>query len=103
VYAAIDRHAPFFYDYGMKVVSLNSLSRKESPIQYRRVFSGSAVFEIFGSQTPEKQVEFTIEHHAHGTPSIHVHLADEVDYPLLPVLSELKQHIREMDKRGHLP
>jgi hypothetical protein len=87
----------------MKVVGLNNLSKKESPIHYRRVFSGSAVFEILGAHTPEKQVEFTIEHHAHGTPSVHVRLAEHVDYPLLPLLSQLKQHIRDMDKRGHLP
>ena len=90
----------------MTILELKNLHRKEIPLRYVSEYSGAAVFEkpdFQGSGRVERPVEFRIEHSAFGKRDIRVKLFGGLDYPLLPVLRNLKEHISDLDKRGMLP
>ncbi len=85
----------------MKVINLTNLRKKDSPLLYRREFSADAIFELMEQQT-SKPVEFVLEHKATGGIDIKVTITEDIDYPVLPVVSNLKQFILEMHRRGAL-
>jgi hypothetical protein len=90
----------------MTLLELKDLHRKEIPLRYVNEYSGAAVFErpeFQGSGRVERPVEFRIEHSALGKRNIQVKLLGGLDYPLLPVLRRLKEHISHLDERGMLP
>ncbi len=86
----------------MTIRDLIDITRKENFIYYRREFRAKAIYEL-----PEGErtglIEFTIETAPTGKKEISVRLVDQVDYPLLPVLSALKETIRAIDGEGALP
>ena len=86
----------------MRIVELLNISRKETPLFYRRVYSAKAVFESPRGRI-EKDVQFTVEHRPVGGVDIQVDRIDNLGYPLLPVVRELKTYIADLDKRGTLP
>lgn len=86
----------------MKVVSVKDIVRKDVPIYYRRLFSGTAVFDIMEEHL-ERRIEFTIETTPMGTNQVSVNLAETLEYPLVPVLRELRDFITALDKKGALP
>ena len=90
----------------MTLLELKNLHRKEIPLRYVNEYSGAAVFEkpdFQGSGRVEHPVEFRIEHSALGKRDIRVKLFGSLDYPLLPILRHLKEHISDLDSRGMLP
>ncbi len=86
----------------MKVLDLKDVVRKDVPLYYRRLFSGTAVMEICNEQL-EKRVEFTIETKPTGSKDISVVVLEPVEYPLVPILRELRNTVSLMDKSGVLP
>lgn len=81
---------------------MTNLKRKETGLHYRKEFKADAVLEILEVQrtTP---VEFIIEHRPVGGADIKVEILEELDYPMVPVLNDLRAYIMEMEKTGRLP
>jgi len=90
------------YTLFMRIVELLNISRKETPIFYRRVYTAQAVFESTHGRTG-KDIQFTVEHRPVGGVDIHIEPLDNLDYPLIPVVRELKSFIADLDKKGSLP
>ncbi|MDR1287033.1 MAG: hypothetical protein LBK08_05425 [Treponema sp.] len=86
----------------MKILSIRSISRKDVPIYYRRLYTGKAEIELLHG-TAECGIDFSIETKPTGHKEITVTLACAVDYPLVPLIRELKTFINKLDNSGGLP
>jgi hypothetical protein len=86
----------------MKVVNIKDIIRKDVPIYYRLLFTGVAVMELTGDAA-DYRIDFTIETKPTGQREITVSFLDDVDYPLVPVIRELKNYIDNMFTNGMLP
>ena len=86
----------------MKVIAIKDIVRKDIPIYYRLLYTGVAVLELISSEA-DYRIDFSIEIKPTGQKEIVISFLDEVDYPLLPVIKELKQHIETMYSDGILP
>jgi hypothetical protein len=91
-----------FYNKSMKVLSLKKVTRNDSPIYYRRLFSALASIELLG-RTEDCPIEFTIETKPAGNNEITITSFNEPDYPRLPLLNALKEFIAAEDKNGGFP
>ena len=76
----------------MKLIEMRNIVRKDIPIYYRRLFTGTAVFSML-DRSKEIPVQFSIEVSPAGKKDISVHLMSEPDYPLLPLIKTLKEHV----------
>jgi len=85
----------------MKVVELRELSRREAPIHYIGEYTAVAVLESLGRKA-EADIAFTLERRPVGPPAIRVRVLDPVDWPLLPVVSAIRDHLAELDRKGQL-
>ena len=86
----------------MKIVEIKDLKRKDFPIYYRRFYLGVAVMELVHGLV-NVPLEFQIEHKPTGQTEISVTLSQKIDYPLVPLLKELKKFISALDQDGKLP
>jgi len=86
----------------MKVLEIRDIVRKDVPIYYRRLFTGTAVLEILDNAL-ERRIEFTIETKPTGARETTVAMIESLDYPLVPVIKELKDCIASLDRSGALP
>jgi hypothetical protein len=86
----------------MKILSIKDIVRKDVPIYYRRLFSGTAVLELI-NQSVERKIDFSFETKPTGQNEISVTFIDPVDYPLVPLVREIKQFLNALDKSGGLP
>jgi hypothetical protein len=86
----------------MKILSIKNIIRKDVPIYYRRLFSGTVVLELMAKEV-ERIVDFTIETKPTGMKEITVSLSEPVDYPLVPLVKELKAYLNDLDDTGGLP
>jgi hypothetical protein len=87
----------------MKLIELKELYKKDIPLFYRQEFSGLVVLEDQNNKQVETKVEFIVERSATGETDIKVDLIEDVHFPVIPVIRSLKEHIRELDKKGQLP
>jgi hypothetical protein len=87
----------------VKILEFCSICRKDTPIYYRRVYKGVASIELFPGKNTNANIEFSIEMKPTGAKEVAVTLNDAVDYPLVPLMRELKAYILELDKKGGLP
>jgi len=86
----------------VKVLELVNIKRKDTHLYYRREFTADVVLEYL-QQTVSSPVEFTLEHKPLGGVDIRVALTEDLDYPVLPVVSKLKHLILDLHSRGSLP
>ncbi|MDL2228918.1 hypothetical protein LJC14_01580 [Treponema sp. OttesenSCG-928-L16] len=86
----------------MKVLGIKDIERKDVPIYYRRLFTGTAVFDIFG-KSMEGRIDFSIETKPTGHKDITVSLLDPIDYPLIPLVAALRRTVDDLDEAGGLP
>ena len=86
----------------MKITEIKDLVRKDVPIYYRRLFSGTLVIELI-NKTVESQIDFTVETKPTGINEVIINHMDTVDYPLLPLNKEIKKFITVLDETGGLP
>jgi hypothetical protein len=85
----------------MEVVELKNIVKKEMAIDYRRVYTATAVLNMSNSTT-EVRVEMALEHTPLGEVGIKVTLLDKIDYPLIPVLKKIKAAARVLQEKGTL-
>jgi hypothetical protein len=86
----------------MKVISIKDTIRKDIPIYYRKLYTGTAVIEM-AKGPQDYRIDFSIEYKPTGQKEIAITFIDTIDYPLVPVNRELKKYIDEMDSAGVLP
>jgi hypothetical protein len=86
----------------MKIKQIRNIIRKDVPIYYRRLFTGILELDLMGKSI-ERNIDFTIETMPTGLNQISITIAEPVDYPLVPLIRELKQFITNLDKSGGLP
>ncbi|MDR2194958.1 MAG: hypothetical protein LBP19_10955 [Treponema sp.] len=86
----------------MQVLEIKDIVRKDVPIYYRMYYSGRAVLELV-NRSVEREIDFSIEIKPTGQKEILITIAEPVDYPLLPIIKELKKHIDNLDSHGNLP
>jgi hypothetical protein len=86
----------------MKIVQIKNVERKDVPIYYRRLFSGIAEFELL-NKSEERAIDFTIETKPTGAKDVFVTMPDPIDYPLVPLMKELKKFLIDLDDTGGLP
>ncbi len=85
----------------MKIIDITDIKKKESPLHYRREYTANIVFEIM-QQTVNSPMFFSIEHKPTGPIEIKVDIEEELDYPMLPVITAVKQHLRQLLDQGGL-
>lgn len=86
----------------MKVLEITDIVKKDIPLHYRNEFSGNAHFKSPQSNNIVKSLEFTLERSALGQLDISINLLEDIDYPLIPVIKNLKNFILQMEKEGRL-
>ena len=86
----------------MKITSIKDLIRKDVPIYYRRLYSGTLIIELIG-KTVESNIDFTLETKPTGVNEVIINRMDSVDYPLLPLNKEVKKFLSVLDETGGLP
>jgi len=86
----------------MKIVSIKDMIRKDVPIYYRKLYTGVAVLE-FNNRPTDFRIDFSVEIKPTGQREINVSFIDKIDYPLVPVVKELKTYIAELDSACGLP
>jgi hypothetical protein len=86
----------------MKVVAVKDIIRKDVPIYYRLLYTGVAVIELTKGAA-NYRIDFTIEIKPTGQKDISVTFLDALEYPLLPVIKELKVIINKMHEDELLP
>jgi hypothetical protein len=83
-------------------VELKNIVRKDFPIYYRRLYSGTAVIGL-GGKAVEVPLDFQIEHKPTGEIETAITSMGEVDYPVVTLQKELKKTIEALDASGKLP
>ena len=86
----------------MKIIEIKDLIRKDVPIYYKRFYKGTLVLDMAGKNI-EEPVEFIIEHKPTGQLEISATVSQDIDYPLVPLMKELKSYIAELDAGRKLP
>ena len=86
----------------MKIIEIRDIIRKDVPIYYKNFYKGVLVLDLM-SKLNEIPLEFIIEHKPTGQLEISITLSKEPDYPLVPLLKELKNYIQELDSSRKLP
>jgi len=76
--------------------------RKDVPIYYRKLYTSVAVIELNGKQN-EYRIDFSMEIKPTGQKEFNVNFIDAVDYPLVPLVKDLKQYIAELEAADGLP
>ena len=86
----------------MKIDEIKDIIRKDVPIYYKRFYKGTMVLDLV-SKKLEVPVEFIIEHKPTGQLEISATISQDIDYPLVPLMKELKTYIGELDAGRKLP
>ena len=86
----------------MKITGIKNIVRKDVPIYYKRFYKGILVIELV-NKAQEIPLEFIIEHKPTGNIDISATLSEKIDYPLVPLMKELKNYISELDSARKLP
>lgn len=86
----------------MTILDISDITRKENCIYYRREFKAHATIDLPGKKH-SGEIEFTIETAPTGKKEISVTILDSVDYPLVPIMRNLKEYIHNLDSSGELP
>jgi len=86
----------------MKIVCIKDMIRKDVPIYYRMLYTGVAVID-FGRGPCDYRIDFSMEYKPTGDKEVTVSFIDTIDYPLVPVVKDLKNYILELDNANGLP
>ena len=86
----------------MNVLEIRDITRKDTHIHYRQEYTGLAVFDSRHSTSNESRIEFSLEKTPLGEVNVKVRFLSAPDYPLIPVLRNLKAFILNLEKKGQL-
>ena len=86
----------------MKIIGIRDIIRKDVPIYYKNFYKGVLSIELL-KKNVDVPMEFIIEHKPTGQMEIDITLSQEVDYPKVPLMKELKNYISELNFSRKLP
>jgi len=86
----------------MKVIGIRDIQRKKAAIEYRRMYTGTATLSLNGASSIDVPIEFALEQTALGSIDISVKLLREIEYPVPPVINEIKEYIHKLSTTGQL-
>jgi len=72
-------------------------------IAYRREYTADAHVLFHAPPVHSYPIEFSLELTAFGASVVRVKLLGQIEYPVLPVVTALKEKVHELDKAGSLP
>lgn len=84
----------------MKVTGINNILRRESPVQYRRVYTADAVISHVGSEAEHLAIEFVVEDTPDRGKLLSVRFIDTPDYPLIPAARAVRRHLESLETQG---
>ncbi len=87
----------------MKVLEIKNLVLKDSPVLYRKEFTGEAVFETLDKEKFGKKIQFVLEKNHLGHSDIKVYILEDINFPLVSIIRRIKKHIHDMEDKGLLP
>lgn len=87
----------------MKVAEITDLQRIPMAIDYRRTYRGTAIIAVGERQLPGCTIEFTLEMSPWGGHEVNIRFIDPAEYPIVPAIKILKEHITTLDRNGELP
>ena len=86
----------------MKIIGIKDIIRKDVPIYYKNFYKGILTIELVKKEQ-NIPMEFIIEHKPTGQVEIDITLSEKIDYPVVPLMKELKNYIYELDFSRKLP
>lgn len=87
----------------MKVLSVDQITRRESPLLYRTTYDALATLAGADEQSLQVPIEFVVESDPFGRKSVTVKLVEDVNEPSLPIIEELAAQIESLRTEGALP
>ncbi len=87
----------------MVVRELNNIHRKHMLISYRREYHADVMISLHNQDAKPYQIEFSLEMTPLGGNIVRVKMLTEPDYPLIPLMNEIKERIAGMDRDDSLP
>ena len=86
----------------MQILDIKDIVRKDVPIYYRMYYSGTMLMDFVGKQI-ERKIDFSLEIKPTGQKEILITIAEPIDYPLVPLIKELRKFIDKLYSNGKLP
>lgn len=87
----------------MVIHGVNNITRKPMFISYRKEYHADALIGFRESDPDLVKIEFSVEMTPLGDKLVRIQFLDDIHYPLVPVLRELKDHISSLELNGALP
>lgn len=87
----------------MKVEAIRDIERVPLAIDYRRMYRGTALISIAERAAAGSRIEFSLELSPLGGHEISVSFLESADYPIVPAIKLLKEHIKALDTDDRLP
>lgn len=86
------------------VQDIQNITKKHMLISYRQEFHADAILDFRRNGSAQTcKIEFSLELTPLGSKNIRIQFLDNIEYPLIPVIRELKSHISNLDRSGRLP
>jgi hypothetical protein len=87
----------------MVVREIDNIRRKHMLISYRREYHADVLISLHNQAAKPYQIEFSMEMTPLGGNIIRVKMLTEPDYPLVPLMNEIKERLAAMDRDDTLP
>jgi len=87
----------------MFVQEISNITKKKMLISYRREYQAQASIKLNGSIMENHHIEFSLEMTPYGEKLIRIRFLDDINYPLVPLMQELKTKIKDLETAGTLP
>lgn len=87
----------------MKVESLSRIDRVPLAVEYRRMYRATAELSVANRSLTPTRVEFVLELSPYGFSDVSIRFLERTDFPVLPAIPLLREHVRTLDRDGHLP
>jgi hypothetical protein len=86
----------------MKLIEIKDVEPEEGGVYYRQKYHATAVFEdVYGGET-DVPILCIVEINPLGQKKITVNFLGDIQYPLIPLLRQLKVQLHEMHDDGRL-
>lgn len=87
----------------MQVKKIDNIKRIPLAIDYRRMYRADAEIAIGSAAVGSCPIEFVLELSPFGMQQVSVTFLGPTDYPVIPAIKLLKEHIVDLDRKGTLP
>jgi hypothetical protein len=86
----------------MELVEIKDVEPEAGAVYYRQKYDAKAYFHSDIHGDIEAPIHFIVETDPLGQKTISVKFAKRMDYPIVPMLMQLREHILELHNSGHL-